>query len=157
MIRAATPQDVPAIMAIWNHYIRDTTVTFLPVEKTAADIAPLIAGTDPFLVWEDDGQAIGFARYFPFRSGAGYARTVEHTILFAPGKGGGGRGRYLMEHLCALAGKADKHSMIAGVSAENAAGVAFHQKLGFIPVATLPEVGFKFGRWLDLVLMQRRL
>jgi len=157
MIRAAMTTDAPGIAAIWNPVIRDTTITFSPVQKSEAEIAALTTGPDPFLVWGEAGQILGFARYFPFRSGPGYLHTVEHTILLRPDCWGRGGGRVLMTALCNLARDHGKHSMFAGVCAENDAGRAFHIALGFVEVARLPEVGFKFGRWIDLVLMQKRL
>ena len=154
-IRPATISDAPAIAAIWNHYIRNTTVTFLPDEKSVEDAEKMIAA-DVCLVADDAGVQ-GFARYFQFRGGRGYFHTVEHTVLLAPGVDGRGYGRALMRELMTHATKAGKHSMWAGVSGENADGVAFHAALGFAEVARLPEVGFKYGRWIDLVLMQKRL
>ena len=155
MIRPANPSDAPAIAAIWNQVIRETTITFNPVEKSVGEVETLIA--KDCLVWDENGAAKGFARYFPFRGGEGYRFTVEHTIMFAPDVHGRGAGRALMEALCAHAKAAGKHSMFAGCSAENAGAIAFHARLGFREVATLPQVGFKFGRWIDLVLMQRML
>lgn len=155
MIRPAAETDAAEIAEIWNLAIRETTITFNAVEKSDAEVAEIIQ--QDCLVWEDDGKILGFARYFPFRSGAGYRFTVEHTVMLhreGQGKGGGKR---LMQALFALAKSVGKHSMIAGCSAENAAAIAFHAKLGFQEVATLPEVGFKFGRWIDLVLMQKTL
>ncbi|MDP5084726.1 MAG: GNAT family N-acetyltransferase [Yoonia sp.] len=155
MIRPATPQDAPQIAAIWNHAIRETTITFNPVEKSAAEVAELTARA--CLVWEEAGRVLGFARYFQFRGGEGYRYTVEHTImLHADGHGQGG-GRQLMTALCADAKAAGMHTMFAGCSAENPGAVAFHARMGFQEVARLPEVGFKFGRWIDLVLMQKTL
>ena len=155
IITAATPADAPQITAIWNHAIRETTITFNPVEKSGAEVAALTAAAA--LVWRKEGRVLGFARYFPFRGGEGYRFTVEHTImLHADGHGKGG-GRALMEALFDHARSAGMHSMFAGCSAENPGAVAFHARLGFQEVATLPEVGFKFGRWIDLVLMQKHL
>lgn len=155
MIRAAIPSDAAQIAAIWNHAIRETTITFNPVEKTDEEVATLTA--QDCLVWEEAGRIMGFARYFPFRGGEGYRFTVEHTIMLHDEGHGNGAGRRLMEALCADAKAAGKHSMFAGCSAENRGAVAFHARLGFQEVATLPEVGFKFGRWIDLVLMQKFL
>ncbi|PJI92536.1 phosphinothricin acetyltransferase [Yoonia maricola] len=155
MIRAAVPTDATQIAAIWNKVIRETTITFNPVEKSDEEVVGLTS--KDCLVWEDAGQILGFARYFPFRGGEGYRFTVEHTImLHTDGRGQGG-GRRLIEALCAHAKAAGKHVMIAGCSAEITGAIAFHARLGFQEVATLPEVGFKFGRWIDLVLMQKRL
>jgi len=155
MIRAATLFDAPDIAGIWNHAIRKTTITFNPVEKSDDEVAALTA--QDCLVWEEDGRILGFARYFPFRGGEGYRFTVEHTIMLHPKGHGRGGGRLLMKALFAHAKAAGKHSMFAGCSAENSGAVAFHVRLGFQEVATLPEVGFKFGRWIDLVLMQKLL
>ena len=154
-VRKARPEDAPRIAAIWNHAIRETTITFNPVEKTADEVAALTA--EKTHVWEDAGEVLGFARYFQFRGGEGYRFTVEHTIMLHPDGHGKGGGRALMEALFADARTAGMHSMFAGCSAENAGAVRFHAKLGFAEVATLPEVGFKFGRWIDLVLMQKTL
>ena len=100
---------------------------------------------------------MGFCTYFPFRCGAGYQFTVEHSILLHPNAQGRGIGRRLLTHVIDHARAADKHSLIAVVAKENDAGLAFHTAMGFIRRATLSEVGFKFGRWLDAVFMQKRL
>lgn len=155
MIRAAVLADAAEIMAIWNYAIRETTITFNPVEKTIEEVVALTR--KDCLVWEHGGRILGFARYFQFRGGEGYRFTVEHTVmLHADGHGQGG-GRRLMQALFADAKAAGMHSMFAGCSAENAGAICFHEQMGFQEVATLCEVGFKFGRWIDLVLMQKRL
>lgn len=161
MIRPAHLGDVTAVAAIWNHIIRDTAATFTTALKTpeglAADLATRVAAGQAFLVAEEAGQVIGFATYSQFRGGPGYARTMEHTIHIAPLAQGRGTGRALMAALCDHAAAAGVHSLWAGVSGENPAGIAFHRKLGFAEVARLPDVGFKFGRWMDLVLLQKFL
>lgn len=155
MIRPAIPTDAPQIAAIWNKAIRETTITFSPAEKAEAEVADLTR--DTCLVWAEDDRILGFARYFPFRGGEGYQFTVEHTIMLHADAHGRGIGTQLMSALCAHAKAAGKHAMVAGCSAENTDAVAFHTHLGFAKVATMPEVGFKFGRWIDLVLMQKLL
>ena len=130
-------------------------ITFNPVEKSVSEVAEL--ASEDCLVWVDGDQVLGFARYFPFRGGEGYRFTVEHTIMLHHDAHGRGIGTKLMEALFLHAKDAGKHSMFAGCSAENASAVQFHARLGFQEVATLPEVGFKFGRWHDLVLMQKIL
>lgn len=159
MIRPARPSDAAAICAIWNPIIRDTLVTFNPVEKTVSDIEAICAAKgDAFLVAEDESGAImGFASYSQFRGGEGYRHTCEHTIILAPHARGRGVGRQLMSALCDHARHAGYRSMWAGVSAENPDAVAFHRRIGFAEVATLPQVGFKFDRWIDLILMQKML
>jgi len=160
MIRAAAEGDIAGILAIWNPVIRDTLVTFNPVEKTAGEIARMIAeraaAGHGFLVAEEGGVA-GFATYGQFRGGAGYARTMEHTVMLAPSARGRGIGRALMAALEEHARAGGARSMFAGVSAANPEGRAFHARLGYAEAAVLPAVGFKFGRWLDLVLMQKFL
>ncbi len=156
MIRPATTADAAQIAAIWNHAIRDTVITFNPVEKTVEEVAALMTPKQPCLVW-DEGGVQGFARYGQFRGGEGYRFSVEHTIMLRDTVQSKGAGRALLTSLCDRAKTAGMHMMFAGVSAENAGAVAFHSKMGFTTAAVLPEVGFKFGRWHDLVLMQKRL
>lgn len=160
MIRPATPADADAICAIWNPIIRDTGITFNPVEKTPQDVRALIAEKEAqghaFLLAEGDGVQ-GFANYGQFRGGLGYQHTCEHSIVLGEGARGKGLGRALMLAIEDHARARGVHSMFAGVSAENPQGVRFHAALGYREVATLPEVGYKFDRWFDLVLMQKIL
>ena len=160
-LRPATPDDAAAIAAVWNPFIREGFVTFNSALKPPAEIAALIqartAAGHGFLVAEENGAVAGFATYGQFRAGVGYAHTMEHTILLAPGAGGRGLGRALMAALEDHAAAAGAHSMIAGVSAANPPGIAFHAAIGYAERARLPQVGFKAGRWLDLVLMQKML
>ncbi|SHI38564.1 GNAT family N-acetyltransferase [Wenxinia saemankumensis] len=155
MIRRAGPGDAGAVAAIWNHYIRETIVTFLPDEKTEEDVRRAMGADHGF--WVAGDPAIGFARCFPFRSGRGYARTAEHTVLLSPGQGGRGLGRALMAALQDDARHRGIHALMAGVSGENAAGLAFHRAIGFHEVARLPRVGWKFDRPHDLLLLQKFL
>ena len=155
-IRPAKPDDAEAIVPIVNHIIDTISVTFTTARKTAESVRDEIITRDgAYFVALYAGQIVGFATYFPFRGGPGYARTKEHSIVLAPEAKGLGGGRALIEALCDHARAAGVHSLWAGVSAENPAGVAFHRAVGFEQVAVLPEVGFKFGRWMDLVLMRR--
>ncbi|MFT4962391.1 MAG: L-amino acid N-acyltransferase YncA [Paracoccaceae bacterium] len=158
ILRQAHPDDAPAICGIWNAVIRDTLVTFTSAEKTQAEIAADILSRGPgFQVAEWDDQIIGFATYFPFRGGVGYAHTKEHTIQLSPKARGLGLGRSLMQKLEQAAINEQVHSLWAGVSSANPAGVTFHRRIGFSEIARLPEVGRKNGQWLDLTLMQKIL
>jgi L-amino acid N-acyltransferase len=160
MIRPATATDAPAIAALWNPWIRDTAITFNPVEKTAQDVTAMIADRDRLghaTFVAQDGGLLGFATYAQFRGGVGYATCMEHTIVLAPAARGRGAGRALMAALEDHARTAGAHQMIAGVSGENAEGIGFHAACGYAHIATVPEAGFKFGRFIDLVLMQKIL
>ncbi len=160
MIRHAQALDAQAITAIWNPYIRETTVTFTTEEKTTQGVAQMIADRLAagwaFLVAEAPG-VVGFATYGPFRAGPGYARSFEHTVLLDPAARGKGLGRALMAGLLAHASAAGAHVMIGGISSENPEAAAFHAALGFAETACLPEVGYKFGRYLDLRIFQKIL
>lgn len=157
ILRAATPADVPAIAAYWNPLIRTTTITFSSEEKSPADLAQMIATRPWFFVAEVDGRVVGHATCAQFRGGDGYLHSHEHTIIVDPAAKGTGVGRALMARLEAAARGAGVHVMVAGISGENAAAVAFHTALGYVETGRLPQVGRKFGRWLDLVLMQKSL
>ena len=160
MIRDACAGDAPAVAALWNHFIRDTVVTFNATEKSVDEVRALIAARQIercFVVAEWAGAVCGFATYDQFRGGVGYVHTMEHTIQLAPDAGGRGLGRALMAAVESHARTAGAHVMVAGVTAENTAGQAFHAALGYRLVGRMPEVGRKFGRWMDLVLMQKIL
>lgn len=157
MIRPARPEDAAAIAEIWNRLIRETTATFTTEEKVVADIAARIAAGVPWWVAEDGGRVLGHATYSQFRGGPGYARSMEHSVHLAPDAGGRGLGRALMAALEQHARNAGVHVMVAGVSGDNAAGLAFHAALGYRETGRMPEVGFKWGRRFDLVLMQKVL
>lgn len=157
-IRPAETADIAPILEIWNPLIRDTSVTFTSVEKThdglAADIAARGAA---FLVAEEAGALMGFASHGAFRGGPGYVHTAEHTVIVAPVAQGRGAGRALMRALEDQARMAGVHVLVAGVSAENVPAIAFHRAIGFAEAGRLPEVGRKFGRWMDLVFLHKRV
>ncbi|KZY33082.1 GNAT family acetyltransferase [Roseovarius sp. HI0049] len=157
-IRAAVPEDAGAVAAIWNPYIRETAVTFTTEEKTEAGlVADIAARPWAFFVAEAGGAVLGFATAFPFRGGPGYRHTLEHTVQLAPEARGQGLGRALMTRLEEALREKGCHVLVAGISGENEAGIAFHTAIGFETVGRMPEAGRKFGRWMDLVLMQKIL
>lgn len=161
MIRPARPGDIPSLLSFWNPQIRETAITFTMVEKTEAllrdELSDCAAQGRAFLVCEDGGAVIGLATWFAFRKGPGYAHSAEHTVVLAPEAQGKGAGRLLMAALEDHARMAGIHVMVAGVTGENPRGLGFHRRLGYVEVGHLPEVGRKFGRWMDLVLLQKRL
>lgn len=157
ILRDATTADAGSITAIWNREIRDGVSTFNTIEKEVGAIKATIASEVVFLVAEGEGAVVGFATFGPFRGGPGYALTMEHTIYMAEAARGNGVGRDLMAKLEAEAKKRGVHVLVAGVGGENSGGIAFHKAMGFVEVARMPEVGRKFDRWMDLVLLQKML
>ncbi|WP_432759686.1 GNAT family N-acetyltransferase [Defluviimonas sp. SAOS-178_SWC] len=160
MLRPAEEADIDPLVAQWNRIIRDTTITFTNLEKTPESLRAMIAerrraGREFFVARV--GDAVGFATYDQFRGGPGYAHAMEHTILLAPDLWGKGAGRALMARIEDHARAGGAHTLFAGVSGENEAGIAFHRRMGFDTEFRYPEAGRKFGRWLDLVLMMKRL
>ena len=161
IIRDATDDDIAAIVAIFNHAVRDTTAVFSSLEATiparAAWVADRRTKGMPVLVAEADGRVIGFASYGEFRAFPGYRHTVEHSVYVEPAAQRLGAGRALMEALIGRAMAGGLHVMVGGIDADNAASLALHRALGFVETGRMPEVGAKFGRWLTLVFMQLRL
>ena len=161
MIRLARPDDAAGICAVWNPIIRDSAITFNPVEKTEAAIAALIADRaaagHAVMVAEDGGTVLGFASYGQFRAGLGYARTMEHSINLSPAAQGRGIGARLLRAIEDHARAGGAHVMVGAVTASNAPSVAFHRRMGYSEVGLMPDAGYKFGRYHDLLLMQKIL
>lgn len=158
MIRPATTDDAEPIAAIYNLAVRETTAIWNTAEVDAANRAEWIAARTasglPVLVIEEAGAVLGYASYGPFRPQHGFGATVEHSVYLAAQARGAGRGRALMESLITQARQAEVHVMVAAIDASNTPSIRLHQKLGFAPVGVMPQVGQKFGRWLDLALLQ---
>ena len=161
MIRPATVDDAQAIAEIWNPWIRESIVTFNAVEKSAQDIIDLIAlrqeSGHAFLIYCTNITPQGFGTYSQFRNGVGYSSCMEHTIILAHESHGKGIGRTLMRAIETHAKVAGAHQMIGGITAENTSARAFHASIGYREIAVIPEAGRKFGRFIDLVLMQKFL
>lgn len=158
MVRPARTEDAADICRIVNGIIRQTLVTFTTLERSPQDVAAEIDRLGAaFQVAERDGQVIGFASFGPFRSGPGYIHTGEISIHLAPQARRQGIGRRLVLRLEEVAVDTGLHVLVAGISGANPAAVAFHAAAGFVQVGRMPQVGFKQGRWLDLILMQKIL
>jgi phosphinothricin acetyltransferase len=156
MIRPAWASDASAIGTIWNHAIRTSTATFTTIEKTEADIQEMITAR-PVLVLTTDEGLIGFATYGTFRSGPGYAHVAEHSVYVTETARRCGHGSALLHALLDVARAKGLRIMVAGISGDNHPAQALHTRLGFEKTGRLPGVGQKFGRALDLVLMQKNL
>lgn len=159
LIRPATRKDLPAIQRIYNDAIRDTAATWDEAPWTmeqrvtwwdehAAD------ASSPVLAAEVDGCFAGFAYLSWYRRKSGYRYTREDTIYLDPRFHGQGIGRDLLAAVIVRAREIGLHALVAIIEASNAASIALHRSAGFEVVGCEREVGFKFGRWLDLVTME---
>lgn len=160
-IRDALAKDAGPVAGIYNQAVRDTVAiwneTEVDIVNRRAWIADRQVAGFPVLVLEEAGEVIGYASYAPFRAFDGYRLSVEHSVYVRTDHQGKGYGRLLMEALIARAIKSKMHVMIGGIAAENQGSIALHRKLGFVETGRMPQVGQKFGRWLDLVFMQLTL
>jgi phosphinothricin acetyltransferase len=154
LIRPATQDDAEAIVRIYNHYILNTTVTFEeePVSpaEMAGRIAEVMGGSLPWLVLEQEGAVVGYAYATKWRTRSAYRFAVETTIYLTPGFGGRGFGTQLYQALLAQLRERGYHAAIGGITLPNPPSIALHEKVGMKKVAHFTEVGFKFGRWLDV-------
>jgi L-amino acid N-acyltransferase YncA len=159
-LRDAIAADLPVINEIYNHYVLHSTCTYQTEPGTAEERAAWFAAhgaKHPVIVAEQDGRVIGWASLSRFHQRRAYENTVEDSVYLHHEARGKGLGTLLLKELIARAQALRHHTMIGGISADQAASIALHAKLGFTEAARLREVGFKFGRWLDVVWMQRML
>ena len=160
-IREAQEGDIGGVLAIYNDVIASSTAIYTEAPVTLDNRhqwwQARIAQGYPVLVAVDESGVVGFASFGDFRAWPGYRFTVEHSVHVRSDRRGKGIGTALMQPLLTEAAALGKHIMIAGVDAANDASLRFHERLGFVRAAHLREVGFKFGRWLDLVFLQRWL
>lgn len=154
-------QDFAAITSIYNEVVRHSTAIYndreVTIEERLAWWRERVAKGYPLVVGTEDGVVVGFATAGPFRSWPGYRYTVEGTIHLAPEARGRGLGKELLAVLVERSHAMGMHSMIAAIDSENAASLRFFAREGFMEVGRFAEVGWKFGRWLTLVCMQRML
>ena len=158
--RAASDDDLPALLAIYNRVIETSTAIYrdepTTLEERRAWLVARRAAGFPVIVAEHGRAVAGFASYGEWRGAfPGYRHTVEHSVHVAEGQRGAGVGAALMGHLLDLAREAGVHAMVGAVDADNAASLGFHARLGFNQAAHFHEVGRKFGRWLDLVFVEK--
>jgi phosphinothricin acetyltransferase len=156
-VRPARPGDAEAIRAIRNHAIEHTTALWTQTPQSPAEAVAWLAAhleRGSALVAEAEGEVAGFAVHGPWRHLDGYRHTVEDSVYVREDRHGLGIGSALLTALIASARDAGHRVMIAGIEAGNTASIRLHERFGFQHVGTVPEVGTKFGRWLDLVLMR---
>lgn len=163
-IRAATPADAAAIQAIYAHHVLHGLASFETEAPTVADMRArmkeLLEGGYPYLVALNDAdqQVLAYAYAGPFRSRLAYRFTVEDSIYLRPEATGRGLGRSLLEHLIAHCEQRGFRQMLAVIGdSANSASIGVHRACGFSAPTVLHGTGFKFGRWVDTVIMQRAL
>jgi L-amino acid N-acyltransferase YncA len=161
-VRLATPADIPAITRIYAHAVLHGTATFELDPPDEAEMTQrmktLLDGGFPYIVAENGGALAGYAYAGPYRARPAYRFTVEDSIYVDPGTHRRGLGRALLARLIEEAERSGFRQMIAVIGdSANAPSIEVHRTLGFRMVGNFENVGFKFGRWLDSVLMQRDL
>ena len=162
MIRPSRDDDIPAITAIYAHPLQSGTGTFEidppPVVEIAIRRSGVLARGLPYLVAEIDPQVLGFAYCSWFKPRPAHRFSVEDSVYLAPRAQGAGLGRALLAELMARAQAAGMRKLIAVIGdSRNAASIGLHRSVGFTEVGVLQSCGWKFGQWLDVVLMERSL
>lgn len=161
IIRDATEQDLPAILAIFNQVIETSTAVYrdvgVPLEERRDWMLGRQAKGFPVLVAEAGAGPVGFASFGSYRDYPGYRFTVEHSVHVDAGQRGTGVGSALLTGLIERGEAMRMRTMLGMIDADNAGSIRFHERHGFAQTGRLREVGYKFGRWLDVVVMQRDL
>ncbi|MEC3953032.1 GNAT family N-acetyltransferase [Nocardia sp. CDC153] len=158
LVRDARESDLPEILVIHNNAIAETTAIWdtelADLDERKAWFASRTGAGHPVLVAEIDGKVAGYASYGQFRPKSGYRFSVENSVYVSDIFQRRGVATALMNALLERARRGGVHAMIAAIESSNRTSIALHEKFGFTIVGQLPEVGLKFGRWLDLTLMQ---
>ncbi|MNZ19190.1 N-acyltransferase YncA [compost metagenome] len=162
LIRDAAEADLDGILAIYNDAVQYTTAiwneTLVDLANRRAWLAERTAAGFPVLVaLNAQGEVLGYASYGTWRSIEGFRHTVEHSVYVRGDQRGQGLGPALMQALIERARQAGLHVMVAAIESGNAASIRLHERLGFVTTGQMPQVGRKFGRWLDLTFMQLML
>ncbi len=162
LLRDAQPNDAARIAEIYNHAVTQTTALLMDTTVDAVDRAKWIVerqgmGLPVIVSVDQDDAATGYASYGPWRPHDGFRHTVENSVYVHPDHQGTGLGRALLASLIERAQEQRLHVMIAAIEARNTGSIRLHEQFGFHANPPLPEVGTKFGRWLDLVFMVKKL
>ena len=160
MLRIATISDIPAILEIYAPYVLNSTATFeytVPTLEEFTHRFETVTAQYPWLVWEEDGELLGYAYAGPAFSRAAYAWCAEPSIYLKPEAFGKGIGKKLYTALEAILREQGYQVLYAHITAENLASIRFHEKMDYRICMNISDCGFKFGRWLGLVWMEKRL
>jgi L-amino acid N-acyltransferase len=159
-VRPATVADLSEVDAIYDHYVASSTATFQTVPGTAAERLAWFEAHDaahPVTVAVDGEEVVGWGALSPYNPRQAYGRTVEDSIYVRHDRHRHGAGRALLADLLDRAGALGHHTVIAVISADSEASVALHRAFGFVERGRLAELGYKLGRWVDVVYLQRML
>jgi L-amino acid N-acyltransferase YncA len=161
-IRLSRDEDVAAIAGIYSYHVLHGLASFEEVPPSADEIGrrrgEIVARGLPYLVAERSGRVVGYCYAGPFRPRIGYRFTLEDSIYVDSDEVGRGVGRALLRPLLARCTELGYRQMVAVIGGrETVASIRLHEAMGFAHMGVLPAVGFKFGRWVDIVLMQRAL
>jgi L-amino acid N-acyltransferase YncA len=162
LIRASRDDDVASITAIYAHHVLHGVASFEEAPPTVEEMAcrrsELIARDFPYFVAERDGRTVGYCYAGPYRARIGYRFSLEDSIYIDAGEVGRGIGRALLSRVIERSSELGYRQMVAVIGgSETVASIRLHAALGFASVGVLSAIGFKFGRWVDSVLMQRPL
>lgn len=160
LIRPVRPEDGHAIADIYNPYVRDTDISFETEPVSAEEIMGRIARVTadyPWIVYESDGDVLGYAYAARWKERTAYRYCAETTIYLRSGYGGRGLGAQLYQALLARLPDHDVKIALGCIALPNFASVALHEKLGFVATGIIPAVGFKFGRWIDIGYWRKEL
>ncbi len=162
IIRPSQPEDLSAITAIYQHHVLNGTGTFEIEPPTQEDMAArrsdVLGKGLPYLVIEADGQVQGFAYCNWFKPRPAYRFSAEDSIYLAPDAAGKGWGRLLLAELCRAAEQSGIRKLIAVIGdSANAGSIGVHKSVGFEAVGTVKSCGWKFNRWLDIVMMEKAI
>ena len=159
LVRQATRDDLPGILGIYNEAVLNTTASYdyepSSLETRTAWYDEHVRGGYPVFVAEDEsGRVVGWSSLSPFRTRFGYRFTAEDSVYVASDRRGKGVGTLLLTPLIESARAKGLHAIIAAVDADNEPSLRLHSRFGFEKVARLPQIGFKFERWLDVVYLE---
>lgn len=158
LMRNATENDLPGILEIYNDAILNTTAIYNYLPYTTHDInnwyADKLKNKHPVLVAIVDNKVAGFASYGHFRVRPAYKYSVEHSVYVHPSFRKRGIAKKLLKEIIEAARQNNYHAIVAGIDADNKISIELHKQFNFVEVGNIKQVGYKFGKWLDLTFME---
>jgi phosphinothricin acetyltransferase len=153
MIRPATILDAKSICGIYNYYVNNTIITFEEIPVAIGEMEDRIKAVlpkYPWIVWEEEGEILGYAYANKWKDRASYRHSAEDSVYVKNGAGGRGIGKKLLAALLEAAQKNGLHALVAGITLPNARSVALHEQFGFKKTAEFFEIGYKMDQWLNV-------